>query len=136
MARKKYPKIGRKTVRSDFEYTVYNQIVDLLPEKAKVEYEVDAIEYTITKNYIPDFTITTKNGIIYVEAKGLGRAFDQQVRDKMIAVKRDHPDKDIRIVFYSDRPLRKKGKMRPSDWAQKHGFKFSIGKVPEAWLKE
>lgn len=34
----------------------------------------------------------------------------------------------------SDRPFRKNGKMRPSDWAKKYGFKFAIKEVPKEWL--
>ena len=53
-----------------------------------------------------------------------------------ISVKKEHPEKDIRIVFMSDRPFRKGGKMRPSDWAVKYGFPFSIKKVPKEWFDE
>lgn len=139
MARKKGkpPKIGGKYCRSQFEYDVYKALKNVMPKRAVIEYEEDKLEYTVTKNYIPDFTITKKDGtIIYIEAKGLGRAFDYQNRVKMEAVKEQHPDKDIRIVFYSDRPLRKGGKMRPSDWAKQNGFIFSIGEIPEEWFKE
>lgn len=134
---KKMPKIGRKSVRSQFEYDVYKDLLNKIPSKKhNIGYEVDLLEYTIVKNYMPDFTIETPDGIIYVEAKGLGRAFDQQAREKMEAVKRCHPDKDIRIVFMTDRPFRKGGKMRPSDWALKHGFPCSIKEVPEEWFKK
>jgi hypothetical protein len=84
---------------------------------------------------VPDHIIERKDGtVIYVEAKGLGRAFDSKARQKMVAVKQQHPDKDIRIVFMRDGPLQKNSKMRASDWAVKNGYPFAIGKVPEEWL--
>lgn len=58
----------------------------------------------------------------------------------MIAVKNQHPEIDLRIVFYSDGkigPTRKDGTwLKQSDWAVKNGFKFSIRKIPEEWFKE
>lgn len=58
----------------------------------------------------------------------------------MIAVKEAHPDKDIRIVFYSDGKIGKTRKngtfMRQSDWAVKYGFKFAIKHVPIEWIDE
>lgn len=138
MAKRKtlLPKIGRKRARSQFEYDVFKGLKNYLPKGASLNYEQDVLEYTLVKNYIPDFTIETKDGIIiYVEAKGLGRAFDYNVRQKMVAVKEQHPDKDIRIIFMNDRPFRKGGKMRPSDWAKKHGFLFAIGEVPKDWFE-
>lgn len=58
----------------------------------------------------------------------------------MIAVKKQHPDKDIRILFYADGkcgPKRKNGSfMRQSDWATKNGFKFAIRYIPREWIEE
>lgn len=107
------------------------------PRSSVLEYEPEKLTYTLTKDYIPDFVITLKNGNkIYVEAKGLGRAFDYDARSKMIAVKEQHPDLDIRIVFMADRSISKGSKMRPSDWATKHGFKFAINDIPTQWFRE
>lgn len=137
--RKVYPKIGKKVVRSDFEYTVYQQIKSLLPKGATIEYEPEKLVYTITAEYTPDFVITFKDGSkLYIEAKGNGRQFDQAVKKKMLAIKEQHPDKDIRIIFYSDGkigPTRKNGTfLRQSDWAKKNGYKFSIKEIPEDWI--
>lgn len=106
-----------------------------------VEYEVSKIPYQIDGEYTPDFTITTKSGkTLYIEAKGNGRYFDQRVRQKMIAVKKGHPELDIRIVFYADGkigPVRKDGTFRrQSDWAKKNDYVFAIRDVPEEWLNE
>ncbi len=107
------------------------------PRSSTLEYESEKIDYTLTKSYVPDFVITKRDGSkIYVEAKGLGRAFDYNTRAKMEAVKEQHPDIDLRIVFMADRPLRKGSNYRPSDWAVKHGYRFAINEIPKGWFKE
>jgi hypothetical protein len=103
-------------------------------------YEETKIDYTVTGTYLVDFEITTKKGkTIYIETKGNGRSFDHSVRKKMIAVKQQHPDLDVRIVFYSDGkigPKRKDGScMRQSDWANKYGFTYAIKEIPESWYE-
>lgn len=135
--KKEMPKIGKKKVKSQFEFDVYKKLKNALPRGAMISYETDLLDYILIKNYLPDFTIELKDGtIIYIEAKGLGRAFDYNARIKMEAVKEKHPDKDIRIVFMSDRPFRKGGKMTPSQWAEKNGFKYSINEIPKSWFDE
>lgn len=54
----------------------------------------------------------------------------------MEAVKKDNPELDIRIVFMRDGPLRKGGKMRASDWAEKAGFVYCVGPIPKDWFLE
>lgn len=116
---------------------MYKDLKNHLPRGASLEYEVSKIPYTLEKDYNPDFTITTKSGnIIYIEAKGLGRAFTYDVRAKMEAVKKNNPELDIRIVFMRDGPLRKGGKMRASDWAEKAGYPFCVGSIPSDWFEE
>lgn len=116
---------------------MYKDLKNHLPSGASLEYEVSKIPYTLEKDYNPDFTITTKSGnIIYIEAKGLGRAFTYDVRAKMEAVKKNNPELDIRIVFMRDGPLRKGGKMRASDWAEKAGYPFCVGTIPKDWFEE
>lgn len=116
---------------------MYKDLKNHLPRGASLEYEVSKIPYTLEKDYNPDFTITTKSGnIIYIEAKGLGRAFTYDVRAKMDAVKKNNPELDIRIVFMRDGPLRKGGKMRASDWAEKAGYPFCVGSIPPDWFEE
>ena len=103
-------------------------------------YEDTKIKYTIDGTYLVDFKITTKSGkTIYIETKGNGRSFDQHTRRKMIAVKEQHPEIDLRIVFYSDGkigPKRKDGSFqRQSEWATKHGFEYAIRNIPESWYE-
>mgnify|MGYP003434345206 FL=1 len=133
------PKIGRKYVKSQFEFDVYKGLKNLLPRGADLDYESEKLTYTITSEYIPDFIITYRDGRkLYIEAKGNGRAFDNKVRQKLIAVKEQHPDIDLKIVFYSNGkigPKRKDGSFRKQeDWAKQHGFDFAIGIIPKEWL--
>jgi len=109
--------------------------------KHLVEYETEKLDYSTRHTYLPDFKVTTRTGrVIFIEVKGNGRAFDHSVRTKMINVRDQHPDLDIRIVFYSDGkigPKRKDGSfMKQSDWSKKNNFKFAIREVPQEWLDE
>lgn len=113
----------------------------LASKKVKFEYETEKLEYTVAGRYIPDFIIRKKDGSkIYIETKGGGRSFDGPSRRKLRAVQEQHPEIDLRIVFYADGkcgPKRKDGTfMRQSDWSKKYGFRFSIGTIPESWLDE
>lgn len=136
---KKLPKIGKKFVRSQFEFDLYKDIKNKLPPKTLIEYEAIKLKYQIEGEYTPDFIITKPDGnVIFIEAKGNGRQFDQRTRQKMVAVKKNNPHLDIRIVFYSDGkigPIRKDNTFRrQSDWAKAEGFPFSIRTIPEEWL--
>ena len=124
--------------RNKFERTTGD---GLKRKKVSFEYETEKLEYTVSAKYIPDFIITTKSGRkIYVETKGNGRSFDGPSRRKLIAVKSQHPDKDIRIVFYSDGkigPTRKDGtRLTQGAWAAKNGFTYAIKEIPDEWLAE
>jgi hypothetical protein len=139
-AKQQLLKIGKKTVKSKFEHEVYNQLRELLPRGAQVDYESERLPYTIRHEYLPDFVIRTKTGKkIYIEAKGNGRQFDGSVRQKLIAA-RDQNDIDLRIVFYADGaigPKRKNGtRRRQSDWAQENKFIFAVTKIPTEWFSE
>lgn len=124
--------------RNKFEESIAKQL------KSRVfSYENEKIPYTTSGTYLVDFILDSNcfhGRKIYIETKGNGRSFDQQSRKKLIAVKEQHPEIDLRLVFYSDGkigPKRKDGTfMRQSDWAIKHGFKYSIKEIPKEWLDE
>ena len=135
--KKLLPKIGSRRVKSQFEYDTWKVLKNLLPPKSSLDYESESLAYTVQHNYTPDFVIEKKDGSkIYIETKGLGRGFDYPARRKMEEIRKQYPDIDIRIIFTSDRPFRKGGKMRPSDWAVKNGYKFCIQEVPKDWFNE
>lgn len=95
------------------------------------EYEPLALPYTIFSDYTPDFKFVTKAGnTVYVEAKG---KLDYAARVKMEAVKRSHPDKDIRMLFIKNNKVYPRSQFRYSDWAEKHGFPWAVGTIPPEW---
>lgn len=104
-------------------------------------YESEKLEYTVKGRYTPDFIVGTVSGNkIYIETKGNGRSFDGASRRKLLAVKEQHPEIDLRLVFYSDGkigPRRKDGThLRQMQWAEKHGFKAALKTIPQEWLDE
>lgn len=131
-------KVGVNKYKNKFE-TVTGESLER--NSIKFEYETERLPYTIEANYIPDFILHTRSGRkIYIETKGNGRSFDDASRRKLIAVRSQHPEKDIRIVFWSDGKFgatRKDGtRQTQSGWAEKNGFKYSIRNIPEGWLDE
>jgi hypothetical protein len=116
--------------RNTFEQSVEKQ---LKQSKVMFSYETEAIDYLLQFEYIPDFIIDKKTEKIYIECKGYLQPSD---RRKMIAVKKQHPDLDIRIIFQRDNWLTKKKKQRYSDWAEKNGFKWAIAEIPKEWLTD
>ena len=88
----------------------------------------------VLRSYTPDFFIVDN---FIVEAKGI---FSKADRDKMIAFRELYPDKDIRLLFYANRRLTRRGKKFYEDWAEEHGFKYytktSTCIFPEDWINE
>ena len=110
--------MASKKRRSKFEARVEVALLNLTG--GKVEYEITAIPYTLESNYWPDFQVPYA---IYVEAKG---RFTGPDRRKMLAVKKAHPEKDIRLCFMRNNPLYKGSKTTYLQWAAKHGFKATV----------
>jgi len=137
-------KLDGRTVKNPSEAKCYAHLESILPKGLGVTYEDTYLDYTINGRYNPDFRISYKkdNGTLcFIEYKGNGRAFDQKVRQKMIAVKEQNPDAKIYIVFHSDGkigPTRKDGSfLKQSDWAKKYGFEYCIGthNIPKEWFE-
>lgn len=130
MARGKRTKYKEQTYASEFEASVAKKLGR--KRSLIVEYESETIPYVLTRNYTPDFKVTTPSGhVIYIEAKG---HFDRDSRAKMLAVKDQHPEKTIHIVFEQDNFLYRGAKWRYSDWAKKNGFSYSINDLPKEWF--
>jgi predicted nuclease of restriction endonuclease-like RecB superfamily len=110
-----------KKTRNKFETKIERQL-----KRAKVsfKYESEKISYLIAGHYIPDFIVTTPTGKLYIETKG---HFRPEAKRKMVAVKKLHPELDIRIVFYSH-------KDKDIKWAERNGFRWSIDIIPKEWL--
>ena len=117
-----------KTFKNKFEGRLFKQLrYHAKTLEYEYGYETEKIPYTIEGQYIPDFPIKKKNGKkLYIEAKGY---FRPESKRKMVAVKTQHPELDIRIVFYN----RRKKDIR---WAERYGFPYAFGKIPKEWLSE
>jgi hypothetical protein len=111
-----------KKTRNKFEETIRRS---LRKTGITFGYETERIPYIIARHYIPDFKILTPLGYVYVECKGYLRPEDKV---KLAAVKRLNPRLDIRILFYEARPKQIK-------WAERVGFKYAVGIIPDEWLK-
>src|ERR1044071_2748828 len=97
-----------KKLKNKFEKRLFSQ---LRRAKKVFKYESDKIPYVLAGHYIPDFVIFTDLGKIFIEAKGY---FRPEHKRKMVAVKKQHPEIDIRLVFYSYNAKYEK-------WAQRNG---------------
>jgi hypothetical protein len=115
--------------RSKYEKRVYENETE---KGRELEYEPTdpKIEYTTKASYTPDFKLPS--GVL-VEAKGY---FDARARSKMLYVKKQNPDLDIRMLFQrpGNRLTKSKNSMSYADWADKHGFPWAEGdEIPEEW---
>lgn len=114
--------------KSGFERSI---ALNLASRKVKFGYETVELKYTLDGTYHPDFIL--ENGII-VEAKGL---LDDASKRKMIAVKKQHPEKDIRFLFMNADKKIPHSKQTHGIWAAKNGFKFAEGvEIPQEWIDE
>ena len=94
------------------------------------EYESEKLSYTIEHTYTPDFVLPN---YVYLETKGY---WDPADRRKVLAVKRDNPDVDLRMVFQSPyNTISKKSKTTYAKWCDKHGIPWSAyHEIPLEWL--
>jgi Autographiviridae endonuclease I len=112
----------KKKVRNSFEDLIRLQ---LKRARVRFKYEEETVPYILARNYCPDFVLEFPEKKVYIETKGFFRRED---KSKMKAVKQQHPEMDIRLVFYS----MNRANIR---WADKHGFPWAIGQVPKEWLR-
>lgn len=111
-----------KKIRNKFEQRIQTQ---LKRSKVKFEYETERIPYILARHYIPDFILETPLGKVYVECKGY---FRPEHKAKMKAVRKMHPELDLRIVFY-------RHSKQNSTWCERNGFRYAIENIPKEWLE-
>ena len=94
------------------------------------EYETEKLSYTIEHNYTPDFVLPN---YVNLETKGYWDAAD---RRKVLAVKRDNPEVDLRMVFQSPyNTISKKSKTTYAKWCEKHDIPWTAyHEIPLDWL--
>ena len=125
---------GRAQLEDGYRGTLEHGIVSELEDNnIKFQYETLKIqwEHLTYRTYTPDFILD--NGII-VEAKG---RFLASERVRALAIKRQHPELDIRFVFTNSKTKLYKG--YPSsygEWCKKNGFKYNDKVIPKEWAEE
>jgi len=115
--------------RSQFEIGLAKALA-----RNNIPYEYETMKLTYIpkpRTYTPDF-ILTNTGII-VEAKG---HLDKGDRVKMQLIKQQYPELDIRFVFArASNRIYKGSKTTYADWANRYGFPWAEGSIPEEWCK-
>jgi len=116
--------------RSQFELNLARTLTD---NGVAFEYETIKFQYIPQpRNYTPDFYLTESN--IYVEAKG---HLTKDDRVKMVLIKKQHPELDIRFVFVrAQNKIYKGSKTTYASWCERHGFQWAEGSIPTDWYKK
>tara|TARA_R100000781_G_scaffold7624_1_gene7288 strand:- start:688 stop:1059 length:372 start_codon:yes stop_codon:yes gene_type:complete len=120
-----------KTKTSKFRSKLEENIANLLDGLGvSYGYESEKLDYTIEHNYTPDFVLPNYT---YLEAKGYWSPAD---RRKILSVKKDNPDIDLRMVFQSPyNKISKKSKTTYAQWCEKHDIPWSsYQNIPIDWL--
>lgn len=113
--------------KSGFERMLATQLTQ---SGVKWHYEDTKIPYILEGEYNPDFHLLASD--IYIEAKGV---LDRESKRKMVAVKRQHPEYDIRFLFMNANKKIPGTKQTHGEWATKNGFPWAEGSIPDEWLK-
>jgi hypothetical protein len=113
--------------KSGFERQVN---ANLKSRGVKFTYETLELPYTLHGVYHPDFILD--NGII-VECKGF---LDRESKRKMIAVRKQYPDLDIRFLFVESAKKVPGTKMTHAKWAERNNYPYAEGEIPQEWLDE
>ena len=121
----------KKKKTSKFRSKLEERVAILLQELGiSYEYESTKVPYTIQHTYHPDFVLPN---YVHLETKGYWDAAD---RRKVLAVKRDNPELDLRMVFQSPyNKISKKSKTTYAMWCEKHDIPWtSFHNIPLDWL--
>ena len=129
-AQKPFDKLKNKKEHK-FRSKLEERVATLLEQLGiSYEYETEKLSYTIEHTYTPDFVLPN---YVYLETKGYWDAAD---RRKVLAVKRDNPEVDLRMVFQSPyNTISKKSKTTYAKWCEKHEIPWTAyHEIPLDWL--
>ena len=114
------------TFRSGLEQRIAD---NLAQHKCSFEYEPMSVAYTIDYKYTPDFVLD--NGIV-IEAKGF---FRYEAQRKYRAVRKAHPELDIRFIFSNINSKVQRSKLTCGEWCEKHNFQYAQENIPIEWME-
>ena len=120
-----------KKKTSKFRSKLEERVAILLEELGVTyEYESTRVPYTIQHHYYPDFVLPNYT---YLETKGYWDAAD---RRKILAVKKDNPDIDIRMIFQAPfSTISKRSKTTYAQWCERHDIPWcAFHTIPLDWL--
>ena len=120
--------IGFKYEVTKFPYKKQQRITRETKELHGLEPDFKAYTYHL---YTVDFTIAGYT--FHIETKGRWTSDD---RAKMIAIKKQHPEADIRIWFQSDNHIYSGASSRYSDICKKNNITYHVGKTMPPWFGE
>ena len=121
----------KKKKTSKFRSGLEEQVAKLLEGLGVTyEYESTRVPYTIQHHYTPDFVLPNH---VLLETKGY---WDPADRRKILAVKKDNPYLDLRMVFQSPyNKINKNSKTTYAKWCEKHDIPWtSYHNIPLEWL--
>ncbi len=121
----------KKKKTSKFRSGLEEQVAKLLEGLGVTyEYESTRVPYTIQHHYSPDFILPNH---VLLETKGY---WDAKDRRKILAVKKDNPYLDLRMVFQSPyNKINKNSKTTYAKWCEKHDIPWtSYHNIPLEWL--
>lgn len=131
-----------KKKKHPYKSNLENNTAERLDEEGiKFTYEKKKLKYTIPESchtYTPDLNLS----IFEIECKGAGPRYGLTVetKRKMLLVKEQYPDEEIRFVFQFPNELTGQGKGKPKitywQWAELNGFKWSGPILPKEWIEE
>ena len=120
-----------KKKTSKYRSKLEEQVAELFDTLGVIyEYESVKVPYVIQHNYCPDFVLPNH---VHIEAKGY---WDAKDRRKILAVKKENPDLDLRMVFQAPyNTISKKSKTTYAKWCEKHDIPWtSYHDIPIDWL--
>ena len=123
--------MSKKKKTSNFRSKLEERVADLLEGLGiTYEYESTRVPYTIQHHYYPDFLLPNYT---YLEVKGYWDAAD---RRKILAVKKDNPDIDLRMIFQAPyNKISKRSKTTYAQWCERHNIPWTpFHDIPLDWL--
>ena len=143
MRRRRKFNVGGVDVKSGLEERIGRQLLEL---EIPINYEVQSYQWKeylprafcgncgtkgcyVWRSYTPDYFLP--NGII-LEVKGRFTSKDRKIA---AAMKEQHPDVDVRMVFDKNDWLNKNHKNRYGDWCDSKGILWCVREIPKDWIK-